>query len=80
MTNRFKFTKFGLAEDPRGAQVAWQIGERRYLADVIGFYRDEVRCVAMLKTMHFNGEPGPDVCAAAVELLGWSAAAAHRAA
>ena len=76
---KFRFTKFGLAEDPRGAQVRWTVGARTYLADVVGVYRDEVRGATILKTRHFCGDEAPEVCACLVEVLGWSAAAAHRA-
>jgi hypothetical protein len=68
----FKFTKYGIAEDARGAQVKWTIRDRTYLADVIGVYRDELRGATMLKTRHFDGSPAPEVCARVVEVMGYS--------
>ena len=67
---KFRFTKFGLAENPIGRQVKWQVGERTYLADVRGVYRDETRGFTMLRVSHFCGEPAPDVCASIVEIIG----------
>lgn len=69
MTRRLTFNKFGLAEDPRGYFVTWTVGERTYLAEVVGVVRDEVRGIVLLKTKHFNGEPAPDVAAAVVEVI-----------
>lgn len=74
-TRKFKFTKFGIAEDPRGAQVAWTCAGRRYLADVVDAYRCEVRGATMLKVRHFCGDEAPEVCARIVDVLGWSSAA-----
>lgn len=75
---KFKFTKFGISEDPRGAQVAWQIKGRRYLADVIGFYHNEITGCIMLKVQYFCGDMAPDVAASFVEIIGWSGEALHR--
>jgi hypothetical protein len=72
MTAKFNFTRFGITEDPRGAQVKWTIGDRTYLADVVGFYREEARGVTMLKCRHFCGDDAPDVAASVVDILGWS--------
>lgn len=79
MTTKFRFTKFGLAEDPRGAQVTWTINGRTYIADVMGCYRNEVTGCTILKTRHFCGDDAPDVAASFVNVIGWSGAAAHRA-
>lgn len=79
MTTKFKFGRLGITEDPRGAQVAWTLKGRHYLADVVGVYRDERLGATFLKVRFFNGEAAPDVAATFVEVLGWSAAAAHRA-
>jgi hypothetical protein len=67
---RLLFSRWGLAEDPTGYQVTFDIGDRHYLADVIGFYRSEARGVTMLKVRHFNGDPIEDVAASVVKVLG----------
>ena len=73
---RLRFNRWGLTENPlpgfghRGYHVAWTIGKRHYLAEVVGIYRAEERAVTMLQTRHFNGEPGPDVTARFVEVVG----------
>ena len=41
MLRPIRYGRFGLAEDPTGQIVTWTIGERTYLADVIGVYRRE---------------------------------------
>jgi type III secretory pathway component EscT len=69
MTRKFKLTKFGLAENPVGAQIAWKVGDRHYLADVTGCFFDQVRGVTILKTRHFNGEVAPEVAASYVDVL-----------
>jgi hypothetical protein len=61
--------RFGLKADPTGAQVAWKVGERQYLADVIGFYYREVPGAWMLKVKYFNGDLVPDVALSAVKIL-----------
>jgi hypothetical protein len=66
---RFEFSKYGMKQDPTGAQIAWQIGDRRYLADVTGFYVNPITGAVILKSNHFNGEPAPDVRASFVEVL-----------
>lgn len=71
MTTKFRFTKFGIAEDPRGAQVRWTVGSQTYLADVIGVYRDQVRGATILKVRHFCGNEAPEVCARLVDVIGW---------
>jgi len=69
LTRAFRFNKYGLTEDPRGAQVTWTVRDRIFLADVIDYYRNEVTGATMLKVRHFNGEPMPDVAAVAVRVL-----------
>lgn len=71
-SNRLPMTPRGwLACDPRGAQVAFDYGGRRYLGDVGGAYFDEVTGVTRLRVRHFNGESWPmDPPARSVEVLG----------
>ena len=72
---RFKFTKFGIAEDPRGAQVTWTVGDRKFLADVVGVYRDEILGCTMLNVRAFCGEAFPPISASNVHIIGWSCGA-----
>jgi hypothetical protein len=68
-TSKFTFSKFGISENPVGTKVAWNVGSRHYLADVVGCYRSELTGVTMLETRHFNGEDAPDVAATYVEII-----------
>jgi hypothetical protein len=68
-TRKFRFTKFGIAEDPRGYHVAWNVGERHYLAEVVGVEYNSVRGCTILHTQHMNGEAAPDVGARIVDVL-----------
>lgn len=58
-TKRLKHTKFGLAEDPRGRQVAFEYQGRVLLGDVIDVSRDYVTGSVRLRVRHFNGEMWP---------------------
>lgn len=69
MTVKFQFNRFGITQNPRGAQVTWTVGGRTYLADVIDHWRDAITGCTMLQTRHFNGEPAPTVAATFVEVL-----------
>ena len=69
MLRPIRYGRFGLAEDPTGQIVTWTIGERTYLADVIGVYHRESPAAFMLRTRHFSGESGPEVAASAVRLV-----------
>lgn len=66
MKRRLRFNKWGLAEDPTWAHIVTSSGK---LYDCIGFYRREFPTATMLRTRHFNGEPGPDIAAATVWIL-----------
>jgi hypothetical protein len=66
---KFTFGKYGLKENPIGAQVTWTIKGRQYLADVRDCYRAPVTGALMLKVRHFNGETAPDVAAGFVDVL-----------
>jgi len=56
---KFKHTKFGLAADPRGAQVTIKYQGRTLLGDVVGLSYDEVAGCMRLEVNHFNGHPWP---------------------
>lgn len=56
---KFKFTRFGLAENPRGAQVVMPYKGRSLLGNVIGCYRNETRGMTHLVVRYFNGERWP---------------------
>lgn len=74
MTNRFTFNKFGITEDPRGAQISYNIGERSFLGTVVNVYRCPVRGATILKVRHFDGSDAPEVSARLVNVLGYSSA------
>lgn len=61
---RIRFSRWGLAEDPIGAQVI--VSGR--LFDVESVYRREFPAAVMLRLRHFNGEDGGE-CAAAAALI-----------
>ncbi len=69
MKRPLKFTKHGLAEDPRGGHVTWMTGERRHIATVVGVYYRQSPAGLVLKTRYFCGDEGPDVSAGAVQIL-----------
>ena len=69
MTRPIRYTRFGLAENPVGQIVTWTIGDRTYLADVVGVYHRESPAAFMLKTRQFCGDEGPEVAASAVRLV-----------
>ena len=52
-------TKFGLASDPRGAQVTMEYQGRTLLGDVRGVRYHAQLGVFLLNVRHFNGEPWP---------------------
>lgn len=59
-----------LAENPTGQIVTWNVGKRKFLADVTGCeYVEYPRGGYILHTRYFNGETGPDVCAAIVKVI-----------
>jgi hypothetical protein len=66
---KIPFTKYGMAIDPTGAHCTFDIGARYYLVEIVGFYHSETRGVTLLKTRHFNGEDGPEICANLVNVL-----------
>ena len=67
---RFRYSKFGLAVDPRGAHVTLPWQGRVLIGEVVGAYRSETRGMTHLKVRHFNGEQWPiDPVASAVEVL-----------
>jgi hypothetical protein len=66
MMRRIRFNRWGLAEDPTHAQI---VGIDGRLYDVVGTYRREYPAAVMLRTRHFNGEPGPDMAASSVYIL-----------
>lgn len=69
MKRRLKFGRWGLAENPIGHYITWDVGDRTYLAEVTGVYRNEVLNCTFLRTKHFNGEDAPDVAASHVYVL-----------
>lgn len=71
MKTRFPYNKFGIACDPRGAQVTLEYGGRMLLGDVTGvYYKPGPAGGTRLVVRHFNGEPWPiDPCAAAVQVF-----------
>jgi len=57
---KFPYGKFGLACDPRHAQVRMEYKGRTLLGDVSGCYRAEDGAPGTrLVVRHFNGEPWP---------------------
>lgn len=66
---KLRFTARGLAENPIGQHVTWNTPNRTFLVEVTGGYRDATLGMTFLKTRHFNGETGPDVVAAVVNVL-----------
>lgn len=68
-TRPLLISKFGLAEDPIGADITWGDGKRTYLARVEGVRRDDEHGYILLKTRYFNGEEGPEVSAGIVQVL-----------
>ena len=57
-TRKLKFTRYGLAEDPRGAHVVFEYKNRTLLGEVIGVSRDFNGSIH-LEVRNFNGEPWP---------------------
>jgi hypothetical protein len=66
---RFRFNKFGLAEDPREAHVVFDLAGRHYIVEVVGVRRNETRGCTLLQTRHMDGSEGPEVSAAFVHVL-----------
>jgi hypothetical protein len=67
---KFPTTKFGLKDDPRGAQIKLELDGRTYLGDVRGSHYDETLGVVVLHVTFFNGEPWPfRPAAGAVDVL-----------
>lgn len=67
---KLKYTKFGLAQNPVGAQVKLDYQGRTLLGDVTGFYRNDTTSTTHLTVRHFNGEPWPiEPVAIAVDIL-----------
>ena len=56
---KFKWTRYGLANDPRGAQVTFRYQGRELLGDVIDAYRHIHTGGIRLIVRHFNGELWP---------------------
>jgi len=56
---RFTRGRFGLSDDPIGAQVKFTYRGRTLLGDVYEVYNDEVTGSIRLEVRHFNGEPWP---------------------
>jgi len=68
---RFRFNKFGLAENPVGRHVYLDYQGRRLLGEVRECYRRETPSAIMLKVNHFNGEPWPiEPTATVVQIIG----------
>lgn len=62
--------KYRVGDNPIGAHVRFTQNERKYLVEITGAYREQgYTARPMFTTRHLNGEPGPDVCAFAVEML-----------
>lgn len=67
---KFTFGKFGLKENPVGAQVSMEFNSRTLLGDVKGCYRSEILGCTKLIVHHFNGKPWPiNPSAVAVDIL-----------
>ena len=65
-TRRLRFTKFGLAEDPRGQHVLMPNGSLR---EVYETYRREYPSAIMLKVRSFNREITEEIAAGAAVIL-----------
>ena len=66
---RFRFGRWGMLDDPRGADVTWTANGRRHLARVYDVYRRETPQAYMLKVRYSNGEDAGEIAASAVEYL-----------
>jgi hypothetical protein len=70
LTTKFKFNKFGMKADPRGAHVSLSLNGRDLLGEVIGVVYDDVCGCFRLAVRHFNGEMWPiQPTALAVDVL-----------
>lgn len=56
---KFTRNKYGLTENPIGAQVTFEYQRRTLLGDVKGIKIDPVTNAITLIVRHFNGEPWP---------------------
>ena len=66
---RFRFGRWGMLDNPIGADVTWQQNGRKHLARVYDIYRRETPQAYMLRVRYFNGEDAGEVAASAVEVL-----------
>ena len=58
-TTKFKFTKFGMKSDPRGAHVTLAHKGVELLGEVVNAAYDSVCGCVRLEVRHFNGELWP---------------------
>lgn len=76
---KMQFTKYGVAQDYRGAHATLSYHGRTLLGTIVNIWRDHIG-YTRLTVRHFNGEPWPfEPCATSVNILDRDAAAIRKA-
>lgn len=66
---RLRFSRWGLAEDPRGYFIRYKTTDGYALREVVDVWRRESPPAVMLRVRTFNRELTEDVAAGAVEVI-----------